>query len=1629
VSTFSRLGPAVLSLGGMLLHGSTRALDGSGARRALRVCAALACSIAAGLTIGAVPALGEVGHSYLCQITGTSPGSASECHSGGSATPSGLSSPWGLTISNGNLWVASQGNSTVDEYDSTGAFVSQQTGGGQFSGSYVRGVAVDDATQTLYVADSGPDAVDVFNKTGGFVTQWKGTTTPSGSFGGGYVSVAVDNSTGSSSGDVYVTDSSHEVIDKLDSSGNPVAFSGSAAYIAGSQLTGTPSGPFAFNSSSSDAITVDSSGNIYVADNGNNVVDEFSSSGTFVQSFTGSATPTGSFASVVAVGVDSAGDVYVVDQGNDAVDEFSSSGTFIGQLTGAASPAASFVPQGVAVDSSGDVYVSDVADSVIDKFGPAVLLPTPTTGTASSITPTTATVSGSVDPAGGGNVTSCQFDYGTSPTFGQTASCSPATPYASVTSVSASLTGLAPDTTYYFRVAAGNAKGGAVGSVQTFTTTGPPTVDSESTANVLATSVTLQAAVNPHGFDTTCEFQYVTDAAFTSSGYSTATTVPCTPSDLGPGTSDVSASANLTGLQPNTIYHFRVVATSSQASVGVDGSDQTFTTSPPVSIDSESASAVTQTGATLNAEINPEGFDTTCQFQYVTDAAFMSSGYSTATTVACSPSDLGSGVVDVSASAQISGLTLGTTYHFRAVGTNSLAPGGVDGSDTTFTTLPAVSIDSESASAVTQTGATLNAEINPEGFDTTCQFQYVTDAAFMSSGYSTATTVACSPSDLGSGVGDVSASAQISGLTVGTTYHFRAVGTNSLAPGGVDGSDTTFETLPPLSVDSESVTGVTDTGATLGAQINPLGVDTTYQFAYETDAVFKSSGGLSPAGLLVNATIVPAKPVDLGSGSSDVAASVDLTGLTPGTKYHFQVIGTNSDGVVPGAAKTFTTLSAPASTGLPDDRAYELVSPVNMAGGEVHNALCSLCTTQAAPNGNQMAYFSLISFPGSAGPGDNYIATRGTTGWATQALIPPQAPGTTLELSLFIAYSSDLSKAVLENGGGQNGSSSGQDDPPLVPGTCTVTPPAVPTTPCTGEPSGFTNLFVRDNTHGKYQLVDSAAGAPSGVTLANANFDGASSDLSHVVFDENTSGGGLTAHAPAGDNLYDWSSGAVNLVGMLPPSGATTCGPSPACSPVGGGTLGGSGRILNAVSANGSTVVFTDNGNLYARVGDATTTQLDAPAPGAPGPGGGGGFMTASTDGSVVLFTDAGSAGLTSDTVAGDTNLYEYNFNAPAGHQLTDLTTSAGSAGVDGVVGASSDGSYVYFVAHGVPNSGNENLYVEHDGGTPTLIATLNGADSSDWSGSYTARVTPDGKHLAFNSINPLTGYDNTDANTGSADTEVFLYDATSGTLVCASCNPTGTNPIGSSQLDPIEPGELAPGNEYMQHNLSDDGSRLFFDSNDALSPHDTNGKQDVYEYENGQIRLISTGTSVDDSTFMDASANGNDVFFVTRQQLVPQATDADRYDLYDARVGGGFPVPPPPPPCTGDGCKPATPPPPPVLTIATVTFVGPGNATPGAPTAKVAVSSKKLLRGFKFSVVVLVPRKGKIRISGVGLKTVKKSVKRGGSYKLTVGLTALERNALTKKGKRKLKITVRVGYKPATGKSSTATFSVTVRV
>ena len=325
--------------------------------------------------------------------------------------------------------------------------------------------------------------------------------------------------------------------------------------------------------------------------------------------------------------------------------------------------------------------------------------PTVETKPATSLTQTTATLNATVNPDGG-EVTKCEFEYGTTTGYGSKASCS-ALPGKGTepVAVSAAITGLTNTTTYHFRILATNASGTSTGSDETSKTLGPPTVVTKPASPVAQTTATLNATVNPNGGEVTkCEFEYGT-----TTGYGSKASCSSLP---GKGAEPVAVSAAITGLTNTTTYHFRILATN--ASGTSTGSDETFKTLPnPPTVVTKPASPIAATTATLNATVNPNGAEVTnCEFEYGT-----TTGYGSKASCSSLP---GKGTEPVAVSAAITGLSANTTYHFRISATN--AGGTSTGSDEPFKTPPpGPTVVTGTASSVTQTSATLNATVNPNG--------------------------------------------------------------------------------------------------------------------------------------------------------------------------------------------------------------------------------------------------------------------------------------------------------------------------------------------------------------------------------------------------------------------------------------------------------------------------------------------------------------------------------------------------------------------------------------------------------------------------------------------------------------------------------------------------------------------------------------------------------------------------------------------------------------------------------------------------------------------------------------------------------------------------------------------------
>ena len=444
--------------------------------------------------------------------------------------------------------------------------------------------------------------------------------------------------------------------------------------------------------------------------------------------------------------------------------------------------------EGPYAGSSGEHAAAVLAGSSQPGAGVAPLVssaPMVVTGAASVIAQETVTLNAIVNP-NGGEVTNCEFEYGRE-VFTSRVPC--ATPPGSGTSpvaVSAAVTGLTPSTKYIFRISATNSGGTELGSDERFETLSSeaPTAVTGQASAITQTSESLRATVNPNGPEVTkCEFEYGTTSSY---GQSTS----CTPEKPGAGTGPVAVSAALTGLTANTTYHFRISATNARGKS--IGADQTFKTLPePPILETKAASSVTQTTATLNATVDPNGGEVSeCKLEYGTTISYGQSA-------SCTPEKPGAGTSPIAVSAAVTSLTANTTYHFRITATN--AGGTSKGSDETFTTLPnPPTVVTKAASLVAQSSVTLNASVNPNGGEVSeCKLEYGT-----TEGYGSNVPCASLP---GSGTSPASVSASVTGLATNTTFHFRISATNM---GGTSkGSDETFKTSAPTVTTVESNNG------------------------------------------------------------------------------------------------------------------------------------------------------------------------------------------------------------------------------------------------------------------------------------------------------------------------------------------------------------------------------------------------------------------------------------------------------------------------------------------------------------------------------------------------------------------------------------------------------------------------------------------------------------------------------------------------------------------------------------------------------------------------------------------------------------------------------------------------------
>lgn len=630
----------------------------------------------------------------------------------------------------------------------------------------------------------------------------------------------------------------------------------------------------------------------------------------------------------------------------------------------------------------------------------------------------------------------------------------------------------------------------------------------------------------------------------------------------------------------------------------------------------------------------------------------------------------------------------------------------------------------------------------------------------------------------------------------------------------------------------------------------------------------------------------------------------------------------------------------PYGSALPDCRAYEQVSPVDKNGSD---AAGRPGLVQVSPSGNSVSYYSIVPFSVAltASEWPTYLSTRMQGEWSTQGLNAPVEPGGEGQVIGLTEGNGETLEDVLAER---------EERFLLAPGAEVEHP----------------NVYVRDNATGEYRLLTTR---PGDLTYADSTPDG-----SHILFTskrhELVSG---VVDAEEEPFLYEWDreTGQISFVGYVGVN-------APEYGTVAGSNEGEYTTTYDrhTISEDGSRIFFSEKGEsrkVYMREPEANRTVEVSPGEAQ--------WRAATPSGSFALYTEGEE--LYRFNVANDGNLSQAREN------LTDA-----GAKVLGTVGMSDDGSYVYFVAEGVlaaNENGNEetaqagepNLYEWYEGAaTPiTFIARLSPEnDRSDWvgfaepslhgpaKGYKGSRVSADGKSVLISSTKLLIKYKNsagTPYNNAGND-ELYLYDASSGDLSCVSCNlslrtATAEYPTYFSENDA---GSVSAETRInaLTRNLSAEGTRVFFQTEEELLPQ-ANAQMNVYEWERegtgscgieegeaqsgGCLYLLSNGQSSSGAYFGDASENGEDVFFFTRQSLVSQDRD-DNVDVYDAREDGGIAAQNPEPAsasCVGEAaCRGSGSVSGPVFGApASATFSGAGNlAPPPAPLSPAVVKPKQ---------------------------------------------------------------------------------------
>jgi WD40-like Beta Propeller Repeat len=1033
-----------------------------------------------------------------------------------------------------------------------------------------------------------------------------------------------------------------------------------------------------------------------------------------------------------------------------------------------------------------------------------------------------------------------------------------------------------------------------------------PVVTVKNAANVEYTTADVEGTVNPEGQGTSWRFQFATQADFSDA-------------QEGPsGFTDTSetVSGQLTGLQPGTTYHLRLLAENGDGP-GEAVAASTFETKPvakPVPSEPQ-VSSVTGKTAHFDGTVNPNApEDNSALAQTAKDA------YATHWWFTCQPGCSFSGASEgdiqadddpVSVEADATGLGGSTEYTVTLHARNAAGEETNEKQFTTTVIKPQVSGSFFNAFNPGDTFATVAGTVNPENSQTDCRFVY-------GIGSPSGNEAPCSPP------GALINERQTIRVKA-TSGQFRLSFESQTTPDlPFDASPVVIqEALEALSSIGAGNVSVDDTlsnvpsyagrgydvtfgGSLAGKDVPPLGAENgAIPLEYEAE------GNVGPG------EVEAFTPRD-GSSIQPTLVTARLTGLAPGTKYRYKIVATNAAGTTEGPVGEFTTLSSPAAGGCPNAsvrseqhaasgecRGFEQVSPADKNGnvitGEGDNVV-------AAAAGDAAVFQSRGGFAGTNGSGatgfTQYLSRRGATGWSTKAITP--TPSTAYQQLFFggnefFFFSEDLRKGILK----------GYDLPARE-----------------DDVANFFNLYRQDTDSGAFETVTLGTQKVGGVwediqSKTTSVTYGASADTGVVSF---SSGAQLLpAATPGVKNTYEWDHGTLRLAGILPNGDMPSGGSTPPEYPT---SFEGDGYRAT-VSSDGSRLIFAapaqGSQQLYLRRNHSNTvwvTKSESTVPVAEPENVR--LEWVSADAEKILFTTTSKLVDEDDDEGRDLYLYTDSPTPGTDDSNLELISEGDLSSGSAVVGLSDDASRIYWYT--------EDRVVLWEGGHERVALPYfpRAGDADDslgalWQYPGRWRVSADGRYLAFRSDRNETGQ----VVSERSPNQMYVYDAVNNTLACASCLADGATRSGVPVGPYLNPGQFNKNVRQLRPRfLSEDGRRVFFSTASPLVSADTNGVMDVYVYDthSGHIHLVSNGTGEEGAWFVNAGSSGDDAFFITRQSLI--AADRDSVaDLYDSRVNGGFAEPPPPPtPCSGDNCRGPLSSGSESRSPATATFSGPGN-------------------------------------------------------------------------------------------------------